>query len=360
MAINNWPDDSSTWGFDNLSLDDLESTNKEREEGDAGYLYSPWEFYDPDLIDSVEHDSTGPHSADACPSSRESSSCNTSDDESMAGSALGDSPLFGKSTGRPFGHRMATPPTDMAAQDTVRAPAPNSHTKRKFLNDAGESSPKKRRATGSPQSDTHARIHTPTSPPSAPRSSYAQLHDQYLPKLDGKYAVKTMSVMPSTSINKHVDTALTHLGRFDAFDLSVLPGVVLLSAKAAAAGKLVTISEVIRRRIGESNQKWFQYNLLNEVVVHEIPQQEPSVVEDTYMDEADEEEAADDDDEYFETRQPTIHEQAVQPTKFRHTTYLSVLLSRVPLDELAAEPSVAVQTNEPYIKDLRRKMGLVE
>ncbi len=84
------------------------------------------------------------------------------------------------------------------------------------------------------------------------------------------------------------------------------------------------------------------------------------MVEDTYMDEADEEEAADDDDEYFETRQPTIHEQAVQPTKFRHTTYLSVLLSRVPLDELAAEPSVAVQTNEPYIKDLRRKMGLVE
>ena len=357
MAIRRQPEGNklikdSTWGFANLSLGDLESTNKEREEGIAGCLYRPLEDYNPDLIDSAEHDSPGPHSASTSP---EPSSLNASDDESMAALALADSSVFGKSSGGLFGPRMATPPTDMAAQDPLRAAAPNLHTKRKFLNDTGDSSPKKRRATGSPQPDIHAHSRTPASPLSALRSSYAQIHEQILPKLDVTYAVKTMSVMSSTSINKHVDAALAHLGRFDALDMSVLPGVVLLSAKAGAAGKLITISEVVRRRISESKQKWFQYNLLNTMVTDGAPQQEPSVVEDTYM-----AEVADDEDEYFETRQPTIHEQAVQPARLKHTTYLSVLLSRVPLDELTADSSVSVQTNEPYIKELRKEMGLVE
>ena len=360
MAISSWPDDwmqvddASTWGS-GLHFWDLDAPNIEREEGDPGYWgYSPMSLID---SDDYYYDSPGPHSSCTSQSSSFSTSDDESDDESMAGSVLGDSPLIKKSTGRhSFGHRMATPPTDMAAHDTVRAPVPNPHAgKRKFLNDS-DAGPKKRRAT---QSDTQARRRTPTSPPSAPTSNYAQLHDQLLAKLDRKYAVKPMSVMPSTSISKHVDAALTHLGRFDAWDLSVLPGVVLLSAKSAAAGKLVTISEVVRRRISESKQKWFQYNLLKEVAVHDAPQQEPSVVEDTYMAEADEGEDADDDDEYFETRRPTIHEQAVQPAKVRHTTYLSVLLSRVPLDELATEPSILVQTNEPFIQDLRKRMGLV-
>jgi hypothetical protein len=248
----------------------------------------------------------------------------------------------------------------MAAQNPIRPSAPILPAgKRKFLNDGVGSGPKRRRAT-SPQTEPQAQ-NQPPNPPST-TSSYSQVYDQLLAKLDHKYTVKTMSVMSSTSISKHVDRALEHLGRFSAWDQTVLPGVVLLCAKSAASGKLITISELIRRRIGESEQKWFQYNVLKEVVVEEpAPEpEEPSVVEDTYMAAAEKETEESADDEYFETRQPTIHEQAVQPAKVKYKAHLSVLLSRVPLDELKTEQNVSLQTNEQHIENLwKKKMGLV-
>ncbi len=170
-----------------------------------------------------------------------------------------------------------------------------------------------------------------------------------------------MSVMPSTSISKHVDRALDHLSRFNPWDSALLPGVVLLCAKSATSSKLVTISELVRRRIGESEQKWYQYNVLKEMVVKEPAPaaEEPSVVKDTFMAASPEDEEAEE-EEYFETRRPTIHEQAVQPPKIRYQTYLSVLLSRVPLNALKTETHVSMQTNEQTIEYMRKKkLGLV-
>ncbi|AEO64539.1 uncharacterized protein THITE_48538 [Thermothielavioides terrestris NRRL 8126] len=242
----------------------------------------------------------------------------------------------------------------------MRPPDSNSHasSKRKFPTDNNELARKKRRAadpeTALP-SESQAADSTPTT------SYYSQVYGPLLRKLNQKYEVKPMSVMPSTSIGKHVDRALEHLGRFSAWDTSVLPGVVLLCAKSSASGKLMTIAEIIRRRIGESDQKWFQYNLLSEMVVEEPaePAEEDSVVEDTFMaaDRGSEEGA---DDEYFETIQPTIHERAVQPAKVRYKAHVTVLLSRVPLGELKMEKNVSLQTNEHHIEYLRKKkMGLV-
>lgn len=255
---------------------------------------------------------------------------------------------------------MATLTAPMAAQETIRPSAPNPPvSKRKFL-DSNDLVTKKRRATN-PQTANMPHRWTQTSSPAG--SSYSQVYGQLLGKLDHKFEVKTMSVMPSTSISKHVDRALEHLGRFNPWDHTVLPGVVLLCAKSTASSKLVTISELVRRRIGESEQKWFQYNVLKEMVLEEpapAPAPEgPSVVEDTFMAaEEGNEEAADDD--YFETSRPTVHEQAVQPAKVRYTSHLSVLLSRVPLDELETEPYISMQTNEQVIEYLqKKKIGLV-
>ena len=247
----------------------------------------------------------------------------------------------------------------MAAHDTIRPPALNPHAaKRKFFSDSNDLLPKKRRATAL-HHEIQAQNQTQNS--ATTTGSYSQIYNPLLVKLDRKFDIRAMSVMPSTSISRHVDRALEHLGRFNPWDQAVLPGVVLLCAKSAASGKLITISELVRRRIGESEQKWFQYNLLNEMILEEtVPAvEEPSVVEDTYMgvEEEDEDTA---ENEYFETRQPTIHEQAVQPAKVRYRSHLTVLLSRVPLDELKTEPYVAMQTNEQMIELLqRRKMGLV-
>ncbi|KAK0614998.1 hypothetical protein B0T17DRAFT_540796 [Bombardia bombarda] len=230
---------------------------------------------------------------------------------------------------------------------------------------------------------------TTTTTTNAP-SPYLQLHEPLLARLSPKYNVKAMSVMPSTSISKHVDKALQHLGRFSVWDRSVAPGVVLLSAKAGASTKLITISELIRRRIGESEQKWYQYNVLSETesaVPLPTPTQqqqlqlqlqqadEQSVVEDTFMAvdggaksasaiaETEHGGSNTNDknnshaDDYFETSNlMTIHDRALEPPRVRHTTYMSVLVSRVPLDELRSLRNIGLQTNEHQIESLRKKM----
>ncbi|KAK3402129.1 hypothetical protein B0T20DRAFT_476231 [Sordaria brevicollis] len=211
-----------------------------------------------------------------------------------------------------------------------------------------------------------------------------QPYESLLAKLRPRYEVKTMSVMPSTSIAKHVDKALQHLDRFNLWDQSVLPGVVLLSAKPVASSKLVTITELVRRRIGEGEQKWFQYNVLTETEEEETPDDggRMVIVEDTVMDltkDGDD----DEEEEAFETmgnsnqrqqqrqqqqhgtggggRGPqTIFERAVEPPKIRHNKFVSVFLSRIPIEELRTMRNIALQTNELHIEHLKKKrVGLV-
>ncbi|KAL2127603.1 hypothetical protein VTI74DRAFT_10439 [Chaetomium olivicolor] len=276
---------------------------------------------------------------------------------------------------------MATSLPAMAAQDTPSQPPPLHLAplggKRKLPNDNDGSDPssipKKRRAAG-PQSAPQLQIRPPptTTQPST-SSSYTRVYTPLLATLNStaaaapKYEIKTLTVLPSTSIAKHVDRALSHLGQFNAWDKSVLPGVVLLCAKSAAAGKLVTIAELVRRRIGEAEQKWWQYNVLGETVVEEEEgvnqggasagneDGQAEVVEDRYMAVEDQSQEMGGEGKYFETIRPGIHEQAVQPARVKYKAHLTVLLSRVPLEELRAESNVSLQTNEQHIEYLRRK-----
>lgn len=206
-----------------------------------------------------------------------------------------------------------------------------------------------------------------------PQPSNLDTFQPFLAKLKPNYEVKHMSVMPSTKEATHITKVLDHLSRFSVWDQSVLPGVVLLTAKSVASGKLITIAEIVRRRIGESEQKWYQYNVLNEAESDpQLQQQQPaqpamierSVVEDTYMAIDDTEGSkGDDDDDYFETpviAAPTIHEQAVNPVVIKYKQLMAVFISRVPLDELRCLRNIGFQTNEDFIEHLRkRKMGLV-
>ncbi|EGO54604.1 hypothetical protein NEUTE1DRAFT_88109 [Neurospora tetrasperma FGSC 2508] len=191
-----------------------------------------------------------------------------------------------------------------------------------------------------------------------------QPYESLLAKLRPRYEVKTMSVMPSTSIAKHVDKALQHLDRFSLWDQSVLPGVVLLSAKPVASSKLVTIAELVRRRIGEGEHKWFQYNVLTETEEEDAGGTE--VVEDTVMD-LTKDGDHDEEEEAFEMmgrashdQQPTVFERAIEPPNTRHNKYVSVFLSRIPIEELRTMRNVAVQSNEHHIEHLKKKrVGLV-
>lgn len=262
----------------------------------------------------------------------------------------------------------------MAAFDGGGEPRTTAQAKRKYaISDSHDPNPKKPRV---------ADLHPPASHPSNHLQSQSQSLEPYRPLLDRlkpRYEVKHMSVMPSTKTSSHITKALEHLSRFSVWDQSVLPGVILLTAKSVASSKLITISEVVRRRIGESEQKWYQYNVLNETTGDsQQPLQRQhqaaammnrSVVEDTYMltgghqESNAEDGGADDQDNYFETSAaaaPTVYEQAVHPLITKPKPLLAVFFSRVPLEELKILPNIGAQTNEEHIEYLRkRKMGLV-
>ncbi|VBB80545.1 Putative protein of unknown function [Podospora comata] len=249
--------------------------------------------------------------------------------------------------------------------------------KRKFHSDDTNppSSKKKRTGTGrlEGRSSHNIQSQTQTFPPSSSTnpqnaSPFAQIYNPVLERIVPKYEVKAMSVIPSTSISKHVDKALQHLGRFSAWDDTVLPGVVLLCAKSTTSNKLISIAELIRRRIGESEQKWYQYNILSETVVYDDPRMQkaaddfPSIVEETHMDVEGEgnghqgnAEGGAAEEVYFESMRPIIHEQAVDPAKPKYKAHMTVLLSRVPLEELRVLANVGAQTNEQTIDDIRRR-----
>ncbi|KAK4176060.1 hypothetical protein QBC36DRAFT_330093 [Triangularia setosa] len=273
------------------------------------------------------------------------------------------------------------PPTQNP-QDTMRPQSSTLPGKRKFPSDDinPTSSKKKRTGAGRLEGRFHSQSQTQQTSSSTPKpqnaSSFARIYNPVLERIISKYEVKAMSVIPSTSISKHVDKAFQHLGRFSAWDHTVLPGVVLLCAKSATSNKLITIAELVRRRIGESEQKWYQYNILSETVVYEDPvsvrtQQQPledfaSIVEDTYMDVDGEGDGQQGNAErgggsggaekgYFEAMRPLIHEQAVDPAKPRYKAHMTVLLSRVPLEELRVLANMGTQTNEQYIDDMRRR-----
>jgi hypothetical protein len=180
-------------------------------------------------------------------------------------------------------------------------------------------------------------------------------HEQLIAQLGSHYDIKTLSVLTSTKISKHIDKVLKHLGRFDTVDASVLPGVVLLYGKAEAASKVITISETVRRRIAEAEQKWYLYNVLSEVEVELAAARcdDLSIANDTalFPQEVDDDVEEEGDDEFFETMR-----QAVEPTrKTRQQAFFSIFLSCLPVLELGNLFPDGVQTNEASIEYTRSK-----
>ncbi len=191
--------------------------------------------------------------------------------------------------------------------------------------------------------------------PSEYQSPSLEPYRPLLAALQTKYEVQPMSVVSSTSISKHINKALAHLGRFSFLDDSVLPGVVLLYAKSKAANKVVTVAETIRRRIAEGDQKWYQYNVLYEIASPAGPESEPSMIEDTML--VDEDDGQE--EKNIESTGPTIFESAVEPAELKNQSIMSVFISRVPIAELLPFCSTGAQTNAHDVEKKRKvRLGL--
>ena len=213
-----------------------------------------------------------------------------------------------------------------------------------------------------------------------------QTHFKMLESLAGKYQVEKLSVISSSSMKNRVDSIMRHVSQFHPTDMNILPGVVLLHAKVSYATKLFGIIEIAKRRIHEMDQKWYQYNRLNQVqVTMKFPADEDlSRVDDTMLPATAEKDDDGSDGYGFEPlptagttaaattttttvqafsreqqqRQITQHSSAADPAARPHLS-ISVFLSRVPIPEFNDKPDYTMQTNEVFIQSERaRRMGL--
>lgn len=239
---------------------------------------------------------------------------------------------------------------------------------------ASKMSTTKRKHLGGPDSDpTAKRARNDDDARSTASVSHEPLQSLFS-DLSPKYDIKSLSVISSSSISKRVDSALQHLSRFDLYDSSILPGIVLLYARSNSANKLITIAETVRRRIHEGGQKWYQYNRLYEM---EWAARQPqtstanpttrdkkpvvTLVEDTIMSVEGQDQEDDEEDDDFETMQPrTVFERAVHgEERVRPTACMSIFLSRIPVPELKTMENFAVQSNEEHINlAWKQKAGL--
>ncbi|KAL8392446.1 hypothetical protein RB595_002585 [Gaeumannomyces hyphopodioides] len=190
-------------------------------------------------------------------------------------------------------------------------------------------------------------------------------HESLLMELRPKYDVATFSVISSTSIAKRIDQILAHLGRFHPVDLAVLPGVVLMHARSRDAAKMVSVTELVRRRIHDGGQKWYQYNRVYEVEAG-MPE-EDIVIEETVVlgaHRTNEQTPRGRGDRGRDNHldgspsgsTPSVFERAVlgQP-KSGQALYMSIFLSRVPIPELRAKPFITAQSNSDSIDRQRRR-----
>lgn len=201
------------------------------------------------------------------------------------------------------------------------------------------------------------RVRTGPAPPHVPNTLPMQPHEDVLAELKPKYDVKTLSVISSTPIAKRVEQVLAHLGRFHPSDMSVLPGVVLVHARADQAGKMTSVVELVKRRVHEAEQKWFQYNRLYEVSVEPRRAAERSIIEDTVL--GDHGGGSEEEDD-FEVMQTPFERAVHKEPEVTMKPYMSIMLSRVPILELQAKDYITTQSNSDQIEYLRKKrLGMI-
>ncbi|RYP55824.1 hypothetical protein DL769_010048 [Monosporascus sp. CRB-8-3] len=159
--------------------------------------------------------------------------------------------------------------------------------------------------------------------------------------LEDKYDVQLHSVLSSSKIQKRVAAVLQHVGptgSSKAITSTAKPRISILRAKAADAGKLITIAEIAKRELeergGESAEReWFQYIALGEEIKERQRGEGKTIVEETVLGglAADEEGDGSGD---FETMK-TPFERAIEGRQLvRGTPIMSLFLSRISVDEL--------------------------
>ncbi|RYO78530.1 hypothetical protein DL766_002081 [Monosporascus sp. MC13-8B] len=159
--------------------------------------------------------------------------------------------------------------------------------------------------------------------------------------LEDKYHVQFHSVLSSSKIQKRVAAVLQHIGptgSSKAITSTTKPRISILRARAADAGKLITIAEITKRELeergGESAERtWFQYIALGEEIKEKQRGESKSIVEETVLGGFATDEEGDGSGD-FETMKTPLERAIEGRPLVRGTAIMSLFLSRISVDEL--------------------------
>ncbi|EPE08158.1 hypothetical protein F503_00941 [Ophiostoma piceae UAMH 11346] len=219
-------------------------------------------------------------------------------------------------------------------------------------------------------------------PQEPPTSLPLEPHAAILAELQHKHAVRVLSVISSTRMEKRIRAILDHLangtpgsggeGGEGSERAKALPGVVLLHARAPDANKLVSIAEIVKRRIREGhfaapaadlmsdgppkstkkNTKkkgkdahaaavaWYQYDRIYDVQSARKKKPDTEAASGSGADDAGSEEEEDGFEPAMHRLEAALGDKSAGTVV---TTYMSIILSRTPLLELYKNPEVSVQ-----------------
>ncbi|TRX95818.1 hypothetical protein FHL15_003372 [Xylaria flabelliformis] len=190
-----------------------------------------------------------------------------------------------------------------------------------------------------------------------------------LDTIDARYEVQLQSVISSSKIQQRVTAMLRHLTPPTQSSPTEPPPdtttsktrVSILRAKAADAGKLVSIAEIAKREIEEEQAagndvtdeadqgrkagRWFQYIALGEELLQKPRNEGSTIIEETVLGGPNTNRGNRDDDDEFEVMK-TPFERAIEGRPLaRGVPVMSLFLSRSPIEEL--KKRYGEQTNVP-------------
>ncbi|OBT63924.1 hypothetical protein VE03_05998 [Pseudogymnoascus sp. 23342-1-I1] len=228
-----------------------------------------------------------------------------------------------KAHGKQTAHRPAAKPPSTkqpsAQPTTMKLPITTTTTrpassKRPSTHDSPMPPPAKKPRSSPPTT-------TPTAAP--PITTTPLLHTSLTPTT---HTIHATQIITSTKMQTKISTLLTQLRSFSFSAPAAKPVIVIAWAKAKAAGKLVSVVEVVKREIAGEGGVWFQYNGLGEGVGG-VPREGEEGEEGEGEEGAEQEEG-------FEKMKTRI-ERAIEGTeKVRSVPVMTVYLSRVRVEAL--------------------------
>jgi len=145
-----------------------------------------------------------------------------------------------------------------------------------------------------------------------------------------------MSIISSSKIVQKATRTLSILAEYPAIP-PAKPKVMKLHAKAEAASKMISITEIAKRNIAKDGGKWFQYNKVEEVMEETKSKEEESKGRGKKSDEEKDGIGSEADEDGFEAMKTPFERSIEGKPKVRGMPIMTIYLSRVRIDSLRKE-----------------------